>query len=100
MADTGPIEHRDHETWQDAAARFVSDLDRCEHGRHLGDACGSCGLSSLGNPRARGEDPRTREGSPILGYSLRRTYAYVLVQPPGLFGTAVRVVPAEDTTHG
>ena len=97
MADTGPIEHRDHETWQDAAARFVSDLDRCEHGRHLGDACGSCGLSSLGNPRARGKDPRTSEGEPILGYSLRGR-AYILVQPDRLFGAAVRVVPAGDVT--
>ncbi|MET9729727.1 hypothetical protein ABZZ79_03370 [Streptomyces sp. NPDC006458] len=28
----------------------LSDLDRCEHGRHEGDPCESCGGSSAGNP--------------------------------------------------
>lgn len=29
---------------------LVSDLDRCEHGRHEGDDCSSCGGPSVGNP--------------------------------------------------
>ena len=33
----------------DAALRMVSDLDRCEHGRHQGDACYGCGAESAGN---------------------------------------------------
>lgn len=35
------------------ALRFVgilADLDRCQHGRHEGDPCGSCGGLSTGNP--------------------------------------------------
>lgn len=33
------------------AARLLADLDRCEHGRHVGDACFSCpGSVSEGNP--------------------------------------------------
>ncbi|MDX3232972.1 hypothetical protein [Streptomyces sp. ME19-01-6] len=31
-------------------AALVADLDRCEHGRHRGDPCGSCGSDSHGNP--------------------------------------------------
>lgn len=31
-------------------AALVADLDRCEHGRHVGDPCGSCGTNSRGNP--------------------------------------------------
>ena len=37
------------ETRDAAFARMVSDLDRCEHGRHEGDVCGSCGGPSVGN---------------------------------------------------
>lgn len=29
---------------------LVSDLDRCEHGRHEGDDCSGCGGPSVGNP--------------------------------------------------
>ncbi|MFF7130019.1 hypothetical protein [Streptomyces sp. NPDC008240] len=31
-------------------AALVADLDRCQHGRHIGDPCGSCGTNSHGNP--------------------------------------------------
>lgn len=31
-------------------AVMVSDLDRCEHGRHEVDVCSSCGGPSVGNP--------------------------------------------------
>lgn len=34
----------------DAWHQLVLDLDRCEHGRHEGDVCGSCGGPSKGNP--------------------------------------------------
>jgi hypothetical protein len=31
-------------------AALAADLDRCHHGRHIGDDCGSCGGTSRGNP--------------------------------------------------
>lgn len=31
-------------------AAILSDLDRCQHGRHQGDECGGCGGRSQGNP--------------------------------------------------
>ncbi|MEV4861455.1 hypothetical protein [Streptomyces ossamyceticus] len=31
-------------------AALVADLDRCQHGRHVGDPCGPCGTNSHGNP--------------------------------------------------
>lgn len=50
-------------TWKEAAEhyrqqaqdagefkRLLLDLDRCEHGRHKGDTCSSCGGPSRGNP--------------------------------------------------
>lgn len=43
---------------------LISDLDRCEHERHEGDSCYSCGTQSHGNPHMR-----TGE---VIGYSLRR----------------------------
>lgn len=40
-------EHSDaHCLWR----TLLADLDRCQHGRHEGDACGSCGTASHGNP--------------------------------------------------
>lgn len=49
-------------TWRDVARRqreelqrlrkwatIAEDLDRCEHGRHEGDVCGSCNGRSVGN---------------------------------------------------
>lgn len=75
-----PIQHRDYETWQTAAQRFVDDLTRCEHGRHAGDACFGCdGYVSHGNPRQYGKDPRTLDGEQIAGYTLGAEYAYVFV---------------------
>ncbi|MDX3759307.1 hypothetical protein [Streptomyces sp. AK02-04a] len=44
-------------------ATLLADLDRCEHGRHQGDACGSCGPWSHGNPHLK-------PGS-VIGYGLR-----------------------------
>lgn len=34
-------------------ASLLSDLDRCEHGRHEGDVCSSCRGPSKGNPFLR-----------------------------------------------
>lgn len=66
-----PIDHAGYENWQIGAERFVVDLDRCEHGRHTGDACVWCpGDVSNGNPRMRGKDPRTEQGEQILGFSI------------------------------
>ena len=46
-------------------AGLIGDLDRCEHGRHEGDACGgSCGYESKGNPHM--------QPGQVIGYSLRR----------------------------
>lgn len=36
-----------------ALAAILADLDRCTHGRHEGDTCGSCGGPSVGNPNFR-----------------------------------------------
>lgn len=60
-------------TWKEAAeyyferaqhegrlASILGDLDRCVHGRHEGDQCGSCGGPSHGNPHL----PK------IIGYNL------------------------------
>lgn len=46
-------------------AKLIGELDRCEHGRHEGDACGTtCGHESKGNPHMR--------PGAVIGYSLRR----------------------------
>lgn len=47
-------------SWEGIAA----DLDRCEHGRHQGDDCGSCDGRSRGNPHLR--------PGAVIGYGLRR----------------------------
>lgn len=44
-------------------ADIMLHLDRCEHGRHENDPCGSCGDRSRGNPHIR--------TGQILGYDLR-----------------------------
>lgn len=44
---------------------LIADFDRCEHGRHEGDDCGTtCGSRSKGNPHMR--------PGWVIGYSLRR----------------------------
>jgi hypothetical protein len=43
-------------------AGILTDLDRCEHGRHEGDDCNQCGGPSTGNPIP--EDDR------IIGYDI------------------------------
>lgn len=48
------------------AAKFIeilTDLDRCMHGRHQGDDCGSCGPWSHGNPHLK--------TGTVIGYGLR-----------------------------
>ncbi|MEU6012065.1 hypothetical protein [Streptomyces sp. NPDC047453] len=44
-------------------AALIADLDRCGHGRHEGDDCGSCGGRSRGNPNLR--------PGQVIGYGLR-----------------------------
>lgn len=51
-------------------AALVADLDRCEHGRHVGDPCGSCGTNSRGNPHMVVGD--------IVGYGI---YGHHIVMP-------------------
>lgn len=56
-------------TSNDNLARVLMDLDRCEHGRHEGDACFDCpDGTSVGNPRfPTGERIGTRlYGQPIV----------------------------------
>lgn len=46
--------------------KILMDLDRCQHGRHQGDACGpadACSGTSAGNPHLRPGD--------VIGYGLR-----------------------------
>lgn len=43
--------------------KVLMDLDRCQHGRHQGDDCGSCGGPSKGNHHLQ---PGT-----VIGYGLR-----------------------------
>ena len=43
--------------------KILTDLDRCQHGRHEGDDCGSCGGPSKGNHHL----PTGR----VIGYGLR-----------------------------
>lgn len=47
-------EHADYLTDRlrtaEGLAGVLADLDRCEHGRHEGDVCSSCGGPSHGNP--------------------------------------------------
>ncbi|WP_435218370.1 hypothetical protein [Streptomyces sp. bgisy034] len=62
--------------WAHQLVAVLADLDRCEHGRHEGDACGSCGGTSLGNPLI------TRDR--VIGYSH--------------LGTPI-VLPARDNKH-
>ncbi|MGW7636127.1 hypothetical protein [Streptomyces decoyicus] len=52
-----------HQSSDGPWAALVADLDRCRHGRHEGDDCGSCGSRSLGNPHLlRGH---------VIGYGMR-----------------------------
>lgn len=44
-------------------AALVADLDRCQHGRHQDDDCGSCGGTSRGNPNM--------PTGQVIGYGLR-----------------------------
>ena len=53
-----------------ALAQVLSDLDRCEHGRHQQDDCSGCGGPSKGNPHA--------PAGTIIGYGLG---GEVIVQP-------------------
>ncbi|KIF66224.1 hypothetical protein HY68_36535 [Streptomyces sp. AcH 505] len=54
--------------------KVLSDLDRCQHGRHQGDACGpadACTGTSAGNPHIR--------PGQVIGYGLRGD---LIVMPP------------------
>jgi hypothetical protein len=70
-------------------ARILWDLDRCPHGRHAEDTCGSCGGQSNGNPYLRPGDD--------IGYGLRGDR---IVVPPSAskHDPANWRQPANDTT--
>jgi hypothetical protein len=56
----------DYRTPEGAFVALVADLDRCQHGRHQGDACGpadACTGTSAGNPHLR--------PGAVIGYGLR-----------------------------
>ncbi|MDT7847235.1 hypothetical protein [Streptomyces justiciae] len=46
----GDPPHVSMERWVLQLLGVLADLDRCQHGRHEGDPCGSCGGVSTGNP--------------------------------------------------
>ncbi|MEU6376773.1 hypothetical protein [Streptomyces sp. NPDC046909] len=46
----GDPPHVSMEQWVLQLVGVLADLDRCQHGRHEGDPCGSCGGLSAGNP--------------------------------------------------
>ena len=87
-AAIGQIEHALKRTEQQSAptldsrssdgpwAALVADLDRCMHGRHQGDDCGSCNGPSKGNHILR--------PGAVIGY--------------GLYGEAI-VMPNRDHKH-
>lgn len=56
----------DHASSDGPWAALVADLDRCMHGRHEGDDCGSCGGRSHGNP--------TLNVGQVIGYGMRRDH--------------------------
>lgn len=76
---------------QAAGARLYSDVDRCEHGRHYGDACGNgcVGGVSLGHPATRDGQPAT------IAYSLD---GYRWVAPAGR-GHVEYLPPVDITTE-
>jgi hypothetical protein len=56
----------DHRTPEAQLVAVLLDLDRCQHGRHQGDACGpadACTGTSAGNPHLR--------PGAVIGYGLR-----------------------------
>ncbi|MEU8469554.1 hypothetical protein AB0F30_16800 [Streptomyces sp. NPDC029006] len=61
-----PLPTLDSQSVDGAWAALVTDLDRCEHGRHAGDPCGSCGTNSHGNPHMVVGD--------IVGYDVHGHY--------------------------
>lgn len=61
----------DHRSSDGAWAALAADLDRCQHGRHEGDDCGSCDGPSRGNPHMR--------TGHVIGYGLRGDF---IVMPP------------------
>lgn len=77
----------------DVYRRFVTDLDRCPHGRHEGDICSGergCGGPSKGNmwmqdllDREDSEDDREASLPRLgLGHSLDGYWSYFLRRPP------------------
>ena len=66
---------------------FVSDLDRCEHGRHSVDACYGCAGISKGNPLLDRGDDGVHEL--VLGYGIGGLSEYVLRRSKERFGDSV-----------
>ncbi|MFJ7998956.1 hypothetical protein ACIQ7D_17670 [Streptomyces sp. NPDC096310] len=66
LARTNKLPTLDSQSPDGVWSALVADLDRCQHGRHQGDACGpadACTGTSAGNPHLR---PGT-----VIGYGLR-----------------------------
>lgn len=57
----------------DLALRLLSDLDRCEHGRHSSDYCWDCGHMSSGNLLL---PPGT-----VIGHGIHGTHQIVVPDP-------------------
>lgn len=73
-------------------AALVADLDRCQHGRHRLDDCGSCGGRSTGNPHM--------PVGQVVGYGLRGDWIVVPLADHKHDPAAWRVTPsAEESTQ-
>jgi len=69
MSSWGATELEGLRRERDEARGILSDLDRCEHGRHEGDECYGCGGPSKGNPVVR--EWNTEHGTDrIVGYGI------------------------------
>ncbi|MCZ4513501.1 hypothetical protein O3Q52_36220 [Streptomyces sp. ActVer] len=82
------LEHSDaHCLWR----TLLTDLDRCQHGRHEGDGCGpadACTGTSAGNPHLRPGD--------VIGYGLRADHIVMPDRDHKHNVAAWRVQPGEE----
>jgi hypothetical protein len=84
-----PVPTLDYRTPEGALVALVADLDRCMHGRHEGDNCGSCPEGvSLGNPHM--------PVGQVIGYGLRGGPIVMPDRDHKHDPTAWRVTPAAE----
>lgn len=69
---------------QGVANKFITDFDRCEHGRHATDVCSDCDKSyggelSRGNPSNHDEKWYDNQGNRIYAFALGGAAGWVVV---------------------